>query len=241
MPSIASTCFNVSFHPELEEYNNYHQLFLDRIKAKYDRYIFTHEKGSKTYYNHLQGFIQLVKEVRADNFRNGFNKHIMKDMSLSHPKIALKIKPVKNDVKRCQAYPLKEVEDFDEVIYNGYELQYLLEIQEWYNSLASEKKVKIDRVRVSLKNIHIIIENRLSMFNIKPTDKASSPYHRYSEKQILNAFNECGNDGYYLLPILLRKDFNKVFRYVCDYVNKEIDVDDFLTRHEAGMFKGMLN
>ncbi len=103
MPCLSALCYSVSFHPQIKEWNDYKETFLNNFKlfCKKYKYIISTEKGSQNYYTHYQGFIELNKEKRSDAFKkSAFNK-LLKNIELSYPNTALKLTSIIRDVSGC--------------------------------------------------------------------------------------------------------------------------------------------
>ncbi len=213
MPTKSSQYYNFTFRPSLIEYQKYHDDFIKGFKGKFgkEKYLISKEKGSGDIENHLQGFIELNKEKRADTFRNSFNK-IIGNMDLSYPKVALKITPIVRDVAVCQGYILKEIQadeiedfisgDFPTLLHKGYDVEYLLKVYKDYNELNNRKKLIIDKVRVNARNMYVVYNNYLDM----NADKIKQYGYCLSKtKDVEFIIKRMIQDGYYCFDLLLNK------------------------------------
>lgn len=214
MPTASSTCFSITFRPTFDEFNKYNEEFLDRIQKNYDKYIFCYEKGTGEQVNHLQGFIEFNKEKVANNFRKEFDKKIMKNFDISHPKVALKISPIKRDVNTVMGYVLKEQTDLSSILQQGFNNEQLEKLQQDYKACVLEKKMKSDKHRISLRNIHIIMEDYIKNKYPDLTE--------LDESMVRKILGQMGNDGYCLLP-LTQRGFSHTVRYLTAYFNTGLE------------------
>lgn len=220
MPSKNSSCYSITFRPTYEEYRKYNEQFCDNIQRKFNKakFILSHEKGNNEEYNHIQGFIEFSKDKRADTLRKQFNKFIIKDMDISYPKVALKVSPISRDVKLCQGYTLKEQSiDLPKTIHN-YEVDYLLECRQYYLNLSNEKKAKVDKIKVNIRSYPEVFNNyvlaNMDKFVGILYDEAP-PKFMPTGLQVAKITGLMGQDGYYVLPLMISRDFDKM----CDYIS----------------------
>ncbi len=207
MPTKTSQYYNFTFRPTLKEFDTNQELFINNFKKQYknEKYIVSREKGNSTIPNHFQGFIELRSEKRADTFRKSFNRIINK-MDISYPKVALKITPIIRDVQVCQGYILKEIQageasgQFQDVIQQGYSVEYLLKVQQQYKELTLEKKQVLDKVRIKISNIYIIYSNYISLNKEKLKN-----YDLENCNDIQEILKHMCKDGYYMFDLLLNK------------------------------------
>lgn len=214
MPTASSTCFSITFRPTFDEFNKYHEDFMDKIEKNYDKYIFCYEKGSGDEINHLQGFMEFNKEKVANNFRKEFDRKIMKDFNIGHPKVALKITPIKRDVNVCIGYVLKEQSDLSTILQCGFDNETLQKLQKDYLEVMKEKKMKSDKQRISLRNIHVLMEEYIKIKQIDIVE--------IEEKDVRRILGLMGNDGYCLLP-LTQRGFSHTVRYLTAYFNTGLE------------------
>ncbi len=220
MPCKSSTCYSVSYHPNMDEFQETKALFKKQFAQHYskDEYILVPEKGSNQYHNHYQGFIKFTNEKRADAVRKSFNTQVMKDIEVSDIKIALKITPITRDVKLCQGYCLKELKDgyLNDVISNFGE-NVLVEGQEYYKNIQKTKKTKIDKNRINKRNIHLIFKRFYE-----------ANEEKYGKKEILvelpittiiKVLADMIEDGYWMGAIALSPDFHHTVDYLHSIIN----------------------
>ncbi len=220
MPSKNSSCYSITFRPTYDEYRKYNEDFIDRIQKKFvkSKFILSHEKGNANEYNHIQGFIEFKKSKRADTLRKTFNDKILKDMEISYPKVALKISAISRDVKLCQGYTLKEQSiQLDKVITN-YDTEYLLECRKYYLNLSDEKKAKVDKIKVNIRCYPEVFNNYLKANLDRMVgvlfDEIPVPF-KPTGIQVAKITGMMGQDGYYMLPLMISRDFDKM----CDYIS----------------------
>ncbi len=206
MPTKSSQYYNFTFRPKLAEFSKYCDEFVELFRTKYkkEKYLISKEKGTGDVVNHLQGFIELNKEERADKFRVKFNKIISK-MDISYPKVALKITPIIRDVSICQGYILKELladevsGEFPTLINEGYSIEYLLKVQSEYNELNNKKKVIIDKIRVNARNMYVVYNNYIDI-NKEKIKKYG--YDLSLSKDVEFVIKRMIQDGYYCFDLL---------------------------------------
>ncbi len=219
MPSKNSSCYSITFRPTYDEYRKYNEDFIDRIQKKFHqaKFILAHEKGNSDEYNHIQGFIEFKKDKRADTLRKTFKDYILKNMEISYPKVALKVSPISRDVKLCQGYTLKEQSKALDNITTNYDTEYLLECREYYLNLSNEKKAKVDKIKVNIRCFPEVFDNYLKS-NIDKFvgvcfDEVPTKF-KPTGIQVAKITGLMGQDGYYMLPLMISKDFDKM----CDYI-----------------------
>lgn len=205
--------YSISFHPTTIEFSQYKQLFLDRISEKFvnDKWVMAEERGSKKQITHIQGFIEFSKEKRSDTFRKTFNNTIVKDMVFVNPHSALMVKPVKQaDLMRCCGYPLKEKsEELEELNFHAYSLEYLLECRKIYLDKRADMDTYRDKVRINLRTLPEIFKGfvvREAITDINP----------------LVILAQMGISDYYVLPILLRKDLQRIVKFLKAYMKADV-------------------
>lgn len=216
MPTKTSQYFNFTFRPTLSEFSKYNEEFITKFEKKFkcDKYLISYEKGNSDVINHLQGFIELRKEKRADSFRKTFNS-LIKGYDISYPKVALKITPVIRDVSICQGYILKELQadevsgEFPSLINKGYSIEYLLKVDSDYKKLTITKKVIVDKIRVNSRNFYVIFKNYVE--NNKEKIKKYG-YDTKKTKDIEFIVRRMVQDGYYCFDLLLNP---KRFTNIC--------------------------
>ncbi len=213
MPSTTSLCYSISFHPSIEEWGEYKQAFLTNFKKKYKKYIIVPEKGNKNYYSHYQAFVEFDKECRADTVRKSAYNILLKDIEISYPRIALKLTPITRDVKCCQGYTLKETDEEMKNVISTYDSKYLVECKNYYLDSVNIKRVGKDKQRLTLKNLpeifRVFVEvNKVTLKTVKDVD---------------GVFAQMGIEDYYVLPILLRRDYRIIREYLLSYVNRTLN------------------
>jgi len=221
MPCKKSSCFNLTFRPKLVEFEKVKESFLSKLqsKLKKEKYIFSFEKGSSDVINHIQGFIELSKEKRADTFRKSINA-LIKDYDITYPKVALKITPVIRDVSVCQGYILKECKDLEKVSFQGYSLEYLLKVQKEYLTMTISKKVKVDKIRVNSRNFFIVFSNYVEA-NAEKIGKYG--YDLKTTADIKVVIKRMVQDGYYCFDLLLNeKRFTNIAMNICLLYNDDL-------------------
>lgn len=231
MPTKKSQYFNFTFRPTLKEFDEYQELFLKNFKKKFkkEKYLISMEKGTGTVHNHFQGFIELIKEKRADTFRTTFNG-VIKDFNLAYPKVALKITPIVRDVSICMGYILKEIEagkiedflsgDCPQLLNKGYSIEYLLQVDKDYKELNNNKKIIIDKVRVNARNFYIIYCNYVDINKSKILEYG---YDLRKTKDTEFVMKRMVQDGYYCFDLLLNpKRFTNIAMNVCLLYNDDI-------------------
>ncbi len=209
MPTQTSQYYNFTFRPTSTEFEKYHESFLNSFKKKFKgaKYLVSYEKGTADVNNHLQGFLELTKEKRADTFRKTFTA-LIKDYDISYPKVALKITPIIRDVSICQGYILKELladevsGEFPTLINKGYTIEYLLKVNEAYKALNNQKKMIIDKIRVNTRNIYIIYCNYVDGNKLKISKYG---YDLRKTKDTEFVLKRMVQDGYYCFDLLLNK------------------------------------
>lgn len=222
MPCKSSTCYGVTFRPTLTEFNKYKTDFIEKIKRKYDKYVFTLEKGKSENYNHYQGFIEFSKEKRADNVRKDFCK-ITKEMKISHPKVAIRIKPIHTDPEACLGYVLKEQDEINEnIYYGGFDIKYLQKCQEYYKSLKLTDKVILDKERIQIRNLPIIFKNYFDLNENKIVDKLGNGKMNLTEDDVKSIIMLMAQEDYCLLPIILSRDFHKIIKFLRYYIQEKL-------------------
>ncbi len=201
--------YSISFHPTLEEFEKYKQLFIDNVSKKFvnDRFVLSFEKGKKDFITHIQGFVEFQREKRSDTFRKSFNNTIIKEMEFANPKVALVIRPYRqNDLIIGVGYCLKEQSpELEGVVVYSYEMDYMLECRTIYLQNRLDKKSQINKVRLNLRTLPEIFKSyclRNDIKDIKPV--------------IILA--RMGLEDYYVLPLLLRKDLSKIVEYLILYM-----------------------
>ncbi len=223
MPTKTSQYFNFTFRPTSEEFRKYNEDWLDKFQRKFskEKYLVSYEKGTADDFNHLQGFIEFRKNKRADTLRKSFDL-IMKDMTISYPKVALKVSPVIRDVSICQGYILKEykTDDLDKIINNGYEMDYLINLHDSYLKSTIVKKLKVDKIRVNSRNFYVVYCNYVE--GHKEVIKKYG-YNLGKTKDTEFVMKRMVQDGYYMFDLLLNpKRFTNIAMNVCLLYNDDI-------------------
>lgn len=221
MPCKESFGFSVSFHPLPQEFDKYKSQFLDRISKKFnnDKYVMSLEKGKNSSITHIQGFIEFDKEKRSDTFKKSFNKAICKGMEFVNPKCALVLKPYnQGDLIRGVGYTLKEQNiELDDVACYSYDIDYLLQCREHYLSSKIDKKCSLDKIRVNVRCLPEVFDNYClqnkdyfvgKLYDEIPEESVFTPI------QVARIIGLMGQNNYYVLPIVLNKDFNKICEYI---------------------------
>lgn len=226
MPCSKSSCYNFTFRPTIEEFDEYHKDFVDKFTDKFNKYkyIISYEKGKSDIHNHIQGFIDMSKEVRSDNLRKTFNK-IISEYNLKNKDIAMKVKPVVRDAETCAGYILKEYEDIENnefILYNGYSIEYLLELREKYLKLSLDKKQVIDKVRVNIRNLPEIFRNYYNLHKSDIDETIEGDINNLDNEDVKKILLMMGQTDYYVLPIILSRDFDKIVKYLRLYIKNEL-------------------
>lgn len=225
MPTASSNVYSITFRPTIDEFMDYHSDFMDRVASAYPKakYVLSYEKAGGDSANHIQGFIHIERNVRADSFRRSFQTKVIGDMVIAHPDVAVKLNPITRDVESCIGYTLKEQKDLSGVVYKGYEEHYLLECKEVYRVKSADKRVKMDKVKVNMRCLPEIVKRYCDVYY----DKLSSK-HGLSKRDQMDSFDvykvlcAMGQDDYYMMPIILSKDIDKVCLYLKLYLTGKL-------------------
>lgn len=232
MPTASSDAYSITFRPTIDEFMDYHSDFMDRVASAYPKakYILSYEKAGGDSPNHIQGFIHLERNIRADSFRRSFSSKITSDMVIAHPDIAIKLNPITRDVETCIGYTLKEQKDLSEVRYRGYEEHYLLQCKEVYRVKTADKRSKMDKVKVNMRCLPEVVKRYFDVHY----DKLSIE-HGLSKRETLDSVDvykvlcSMGQDDYYMMPIILSKDIEKICLYLRLYLlGRLVDSGDSL-------------
>ncbi len=238
MPNASSTCYSISFHPLIEEWMSCKESFLTnfvKVYSKKAKYILTAEKGNQHYATHYQGFIEFAKEVRSDTIQKTFHNRILKGVEISNLKIALKLVPVTSHVKRCQGYTLKETsDDLNEVKVFNYDLSYMVEVKEFYLKYLAEKRMGKDKQRLNIRNLPEIVRTYRDL-HYPTMDFSTSHKKNYLDstrrKNMSFLISRMGLTDYYVLPIVIKKDFPQIVTYLIDYLsNSPTEMDKSIYR-----------
>ncbi len=219
MPSVQAQCYSISFHPIMSEWIQYKDLFLKQFEMKCKTYkvILVKEKGSKDVFTHYQGFIDCQKEVRADTLRISFHKMVLKDMEIGFPKVALKITPVTRDVKYCQGYTLKETNDeMTSVVKSDYSDDELVSFKDYHAGEVYKKNVHKDKFRVNLRNLSEIFKRYCECNDLIVEE--------YDNERVASIIGKMGKEDYYVMPIVLAKNFDHIVQYLKHYMNDTLEL-----------------
>lgn len=222
MPCKSSTCYGITFRPTLTEFDQYKTQFMENVKNKYYKYVFSLEKGSGDNYNHYQGYIELGTEKRADNFRKEFTE-ITKEMKLSHPKVALRIKPIHTDPDACIGYVLKEQDEINENVYfAGFDISLLQKCQEYYKNLKMSDKILLDKERVQIRNLPVIFKNFFTANEDRIIEMVGNGKYNLKDDDIKSIIMLMAQEDYCLLPIIMSKEFNKIIKFLRYYIQEKL-------------------
>ncbi len=225
MPTLSVQYYSLSFHPTLDEWSKYKDLFIDNFKKKCNGYrvLVTKEKGSKNQYTHYQGVIDCGKDIRADSFRKSCENTFLKDIELFSVKTALKLTPITRDWKCCLGYTLKETnDDLSSVIVSDYSVEEMVQFKDYYLNLVREKNIKKDRIRVTRKTLPEIFKNYciandlMDNFQLLGTSRVAKEvdFKNRCFYKVGLVLAKMAEDDYYMLPIINSKDFKSD----CDYL-----------------------
>ncbi len=219
MPSPPSQCYSLSFHPELQEFYECKQVFLDNFKkfVKKAQAIITLEKGSKNEYTHYQGFIEYDKERRADTVRKSAFNMLLKGIEVNYPKVALKLTSVTRDVKYCQGYCLKETnDDLKGLAHSSYPRAYLMEAKRYHAMQLKEKKVKGDKFRVNTRNLSQVFKTYCEVNSIEITKEKGC---------IARIIGRMAQDDYCMMAIVTKskRQFYDICQYLLSYMHGNME------------------
>lgn len=201
---------SITFRPTIDEFNKYRDDFINRFISKFkdNKYVIAPEKANQDFVNHYQIFLDT--DNRIDSIKRSIDR-ITKDFDFSCRKVAIRCKNINTNISGVIGYCLKEQDlSMDSsVMYNGYTLEALLSYQAEYKQLSLDKRQSIDKIRVKLKNFHIVFKNyydglsdvdRLSPSDFDNTDD----FYTY----ITSLFYSMARDGYEMFDLLL-SDINR--------------------------------
>lgn len=202
---------SITFRPTYEEFVKYKSTFLENFVKKWKKhdYLIVPESANQDTANHYQIFLD--SDARPDSIKRTLRITILKGIELTNFKIAVKVKKIKTNYHGVIGYCMKEQLDCSKITTNMNHTL-LLQYRDDYLKLSAEKRMKVDKVRVNIRNLPDIFcsyvksnHDRLLDDNIVGNGKFN-----YRDHDVKVIFLDMLQNGYAMLPVLLNRDLRKI-------------------------------
>lgn len=201
---------SITFRPTINEYDRFKENFIEKFQKKYknNEYVITKECGKNNNIDtHLQIFLNTDK--RIDNIKRFITNSICKNYNLTNLKIALKIKNIKTNFHGVIGYTLKETNNnLDNVIYNKFTKEELLEYKNNYLELNNEKLINYDKKFIKYNNLHIAFKNFIKI-NWK------------DEYEIFHSGKEYNNEKLNMINIIIERMIADDYHFFQYFISEE--------------------
>lgn len=224
MPQLPSCYYSITFRPTIKEFEKYREDFVDLFTTKFkeEKYVISPEKAEKDFINHYQIYLEFNTEKRPDTIKKTINV-LYKSYELSYRDVALKVKPIKNNVENVIGYTLKEQDEKLNDVISNFDSKFLNERRLSYLQFQKDKVASFDKVRVNVRTLPEIFKRYVENNH----DRLLKDYnlngkYNFTEEDVKIILLDMGQKEYQMLPIVISKDIKKIIKYLQLFIREKL-------------------